>query len=753
MIRSLLRFLMVLSLFGLCVSWCAQSLALDGAFPGARSKWHGFDRFDFEVDGKPVTVVAPRESAAGRPWIWHAEFFGTVPEPEIALLAKGFYIVHMQTPDLFGSPTAVANWDALYKEMTEKYGLSKRPALVGISRGGLYCYNWAAKNPEKLACIYGDAPVCDLHSWPAGKGKGSGNPTEMTRLMAVYGAKSEEELFEKAASPIDELKTLAEAKVPLLHVYGDADQGVPPEENTAVLAERYKQLGGEIALIAKPGVGHVHGLEDSTPIVEFIESNCLTQPGASNSRPLEIRSRRELFVDRYLIDRLENAELRLAMPRDEGSVLAMDEPWEGPHSGYTTVIRDGDRLLMYYRGISKLTLDGSDFERTCLAESKDGIHWIKPKLGLFEFDGSKENNIVLDKAAPATHNFCPMLDTRPGVPANERFKAIGGTLDKLFAFASEDGLHWRKMQQEPFFTKDDVAIPHVHLFDSQNLVFWSETEQVYVCYFRLWDGVRRIARTTSPDFRHWSASQLMQQVHDDGVHGPQPAPQEHLYTNQTTPYFRAPQIYVALPARFFEGRQVISESEAAKINVTPEFFKDTSDAVFMTSRGGNVYDRTFLEGFLRPGIGLQNWVSRTNYPALNLIQTGPTEMSFYVNQDNAQPTAHLRRYSLRLDGFASVNAGAAGGELLTKPLVFSGKELAINFATSAGGGIRVELQDVDRKPYPGFSLGDCQEQIGNEIERVVTWGNNSDVSALAGKVVRVRFQLKDADLYAIRFVP
>jgi hypothetical protein len=173
----------------------------------------------------------------------------------------------------------------------------------------------------------------------------------------------------------------------------------------------------------------------------------------------------------------------------------------------------------------------------------------------------------------------------------------------------------------------------------------------------------------------------------------------------------------------------------------------------MTSRGGNVYDRTFLEGFLKPGIGPQNWVSRTNYPALNLVQTGPTELSIYVNQDYAQPTAHVRRYSLRLDGFASVRAGAKGGELLTRPFIFSGKQLAINFATSAGGGIRFELQDASGQPLPGFALADSREQIGNEIERVVSWNGGADLGAIAGQTVRLRCVLKDADLFALQFQP
>lgn len=244
-------------------------------FPGKPGTWHGFVRYDFEVAGKPVLVVVPRVPAPGKPWVWHGEFFGHKPESDIALAGRGFHIVHMAIPNQFGSPQAVELWNELHRELTAKHGLSKRAALVGVSRGGLYCYNWAARHPDKVACVFCDAPVCDLHSWPGGKGKGTGNAAEFVRLKEVYGTASDDELFAKALNPIDHLEPLAKAKVPLLHVYGDADTGVPWQENTGVLAERYRRLGGEISLIAKPGVGHVHGLDDTTPIIEFIERHCL----------------------------------------------------------------------------------------------------------------------------------------------------------------------------------------------------------------------------------------------------------------------------------------------------------------------------------------------------------------------------------------------------------------------------------------------------------------------------------------------
>lgn len=725
--------------------------SVEATFPGTKTLWNNFDRYDFEIDGKPVLIVCPPAATRGKPWIWHGEFFGHKPEPDIALLARGFHVVYTKNPDLFGAPQAVAHWNKVHAELTQKYGLADKAALVGVSRGGLYCYNWAAANPDKVACIYGDAPVCDAMSWPVGRNPGEGNANEIPKLLKVYDVETVYELFPKVVSPVNNLVPLARAGVPLLHVYGDADTAVPWKDNTGLLAERYRILGGDITLIPKPGIGHVHGLDDPTPIIDFLATHSLRAVAAADSAPRVIGSRRELFVDHFLIERLTKARLHLHEPRSEGRVLSLDAPQEGPFSAYTTVLQDSDRYLMYYRGVRNVGRDGDDHERTCLAISSDGIHWTKPELGLFEHDGSSANNIVLANAAPITHNFCPMIDTNPGVAASERFKAVGGTGHHLYALISADGIHWKKLREEPILSDSNVPFPHVHMFDSQNLVFWSEAEQKYVCYFRVWDGVRRVARSTSDDFANWSPAVMMLQLHNDGHSGTQLAPTEHLYTNQTSPYFRAPHLYVSTAARFFEGRQVLTEAQAKAINVNPIYFKDTSDSVFMTSRGGNVYDRTFLEGYLKPGIGAGNWVSRTNYPALNLVQTGPTEMSFYVNQNYAQPTAQLQRYSLRLDGFASVRAGADPGELLTRPLIFDGSQLKINFATSAAGGLRFELQTPDGQPIPDFKLEDCQEQIGNEIERIVSWKSQPDLRSLAGQPVRLRCVLKDADLFAIRF--
>ncbi|NUQ61279.1 MAG: hypothetical protein HUU20_02255 [Pirellulales bacterium] len=451
----------------------------------------------------------------------------------------------------------------------------------------------------------------------------------------------------------------------------------------------------------------------------------------------EIGSRRELFVDRYLIQRLDGVQLKLHSPQPAGVALRLDRPWEGAYSGYFTVIKDGPKYRMYYRGLPVLQ-DGSEAETTCYAQSDDGISWNRPNLGLYEVCGTKQNNVVLHGHAPASHNFSPFLDSKPGVPASERFKAAGG-LRGLLAFASEDGIHWKKLREEPIITEG--------AFDSQNVVFWSETEGLYVCYFRTFSqGVRSVSRATSPNFLTWSKPVAMH--YGD-------APPEHLYTNQTHPYFRAPHIYISLPMRFFPGRTALSDEVFKKLQVRPEYASyarsECSDGVFVTSRAGNQYDRTFLEAFFRPGLDPGNWVSRSMMAALGVVPTGPAEMSLYYHQHDGQTTFHLLRATLRTDGFASVHASYQGGEIVTRPLKFAGKELTINYSTSAAGSIRVEIQDEAGKPIPGYRLTDATEIIGDQIERAVAWKAGTDLGALAERPVRLRFVLKDADLYSLRF--
>ncbi|MEE8378756.1 MAG: hypothetical protein V3R49_00060 [Gammaproteobacteria bacterium] len=435
--------------------------------------------------------------------------------------------------------------------------------------------------------------------------------------------------------------------------------------------------------------------------------------------PLNIGSRLELFVDYYMIEKLEGVQLKLHTP--QLAPLSANPP----QGGYATVIKDGNLYRLYHRDSLKSykgqRYDGNPGEITCYMESHDGINWISPNLGLNDVDGTKENNVIFARAMPYSHNFSPFLDHRPSVPAEQRFKALAGVKKGgkqvypggLHAFISADGIHWKKLRDKA------VIKYHSSAFDSQNVSFWSEYEQCYVCFFRTWtggwwQGLRTISRTTSKDFVNWTKPEAM----NPNAEG------EHLYTSQTHPYFRAPHIYIATPTRLAAQRGALT------------------DIVFMSSRGGNHYERTFLEAFIRPGFDPKHWTNRANYAALNVVPTTPTEMSIYISQ---------RRYFLRTDGFVSVNAPYKGGQMLTKPFIFDGKHLIINYSTAASGSMQVEVQNLTGEPLEGFSLADCAEFYGNSIEHTVNWKNGNDLGKLASTPLRLRFIMKDADLFSLRF--
>jgi hypothetical protein len=324
------------------------------------------------------------------------------------------------------------------------------------------------------------------------------------------------------------------------------------------------------------------------------------------------------------------------------------------------------------------------------------------------------------------------------VPSAERYKAVAGIAPgSLQFFASPDGIRWTKLEGKTFFEKGWV-------FDSQNVAFWSEVEQKYVLFYRrVVKNVRCIVRATSDDLVNWTPGVLMAGAADP------PVAQEQFYTNQTHPYFRAPDLYVSLAARFMEGRATLSEQQRAAIGLDASSWltHDCSDAVFMTIRPGDTrYDRTFAAA-------PHNWVSRANYPALGVVPTGPAEMSLYVQRGYGQASHYLERLTLRTDGFASVNSPGAAGEMRTRVLTFRGKKLELNYSTSAAGSVRVEIQDADGKPVPGFAASDAQPLTGDALDQVVTWKNAGEdkLATLAGKPVRLRFLLADADLYSFRF--
>ena len=469
------------------------------------------------------------------------------------------------------------------------------------------------------------------------------------------------------------------------------------------------------------------------------------QIGWAQPIPRNIKSSVELFVDYYLIDEMKGSSLKLHHPNHEQAVLVFDRPWEGSQTGYVTILKDGDEYRMYYRG-------GGDLVReyTCIALSKDTVHWTRPSLGLFEFEGSKNNNIIWTgpkKAYCESHNFSPFIDRNPACKPSERYKAVAVTRvypkpdqrkNVLIGFVSPDGIHWKKVREEPLITEGG--------FDSHNTMFWDDTIQKYVCYSRAGQkGKRSVNRCTSKNFLDWTEPVLL----DFGDTVP-----EHFYTNGIVPYFRAPHLYLGFPMRFIDPRN------RNKIGLEQRETDGFSDAVFMSSRDGLHWDRTFMEAFIRPGLDPANWggAHGNQTIAWGIVPSGDNEIviywtDHYDNYPKQDSIPRLVRGRIRTDGFISVNAPYAGGEIITKPLVFEGKHLVINYATSAAGSMKVEIQDAKGKPIPGFTLDDCAAFWGDEINRIVAWKDGYDVSRLAGQPIRLRFVMHDADLYSIRFAP
>ncbi len=460
----------------------------------------------------------------------------------------------------------------------------------------------------------------------------------------------------------------------------------------------------------------------------------LFSAAGSAVEPVDIGSRLELFVDRLLVDRMEGVEFRMHQPV---KTPPSDAPF--PSGFYATVIKDGDKFRAWYRGrdpdYGGPTFNGHPGECLHYAESADGVNWDRPNFGRYVVGGTRDNNVILRDLPPFVHNLCPFLDDRPGVPADERYKAVAGCAsmpdDKergipkrsLFAFVSADGIDWEQRNEIIPFRNE-----WRHAFDSSNLAFWSEAEGLYLCYFRTWTkegNLRSVSRSTSPDFVTWS----------DPVALDPNLPGEHLYTTNTHPYVRAPHIYIALPTRFVRNRGNAPTYNRKESNST--------DILFMSKRAGSAhYDRLFTEAFIPPGRDPDLWGNRANYAAQNVLLTAPDELSIYHKSGD--------RYVLRVDGFISARAGSPEGELVTHPLIFEGRELVLNFSTSAAGRIAVELLTADGDPLPGYSLADAQAEYGDFIDKAMEW-KSGDLSAVAGRPVRLRFVMQECDLYSFRF--
>lgn len=457
---------------------------------------------------------------------------------------------------------------------------------------------------------------------------------------------------------------------------------------------------------------------------------------AASAAPIDVGNRRELFVDDHLIERLSGgAKQVLQIPEPRELVFTADAAWEGNTSAYFNLFADGDGFRMYYRGSGyDLETEKSLHEEyTCLALSKDGIHWTRPELNLFEHAGSKKNNIVWFGTS-ATHNFSAFKDGNPAAPPEARYKAIGAH-GKPRAYHSADGVHWKQVK--------DQALVSNGTFDSQNIAFWDAARNTYRMYWRINPGsVRGIRTGASADFMKWGdEADLVYPGKPDQAALPY-LDRVQLYTNAVQTYARAPHLFIAFPTQFIQKSK----------DSPPKFYQ--TQPLFMSSRDGVTFKR-WDEPVISMTAPENRDGNRGNYAEWGLLHLpgDPREVSLYATEGKRKygPT-RLRRFTYRTDGFVGIVADKDGGELLTKPLLAAGRHLTVNYKAELGGSLRAELQDADGRPLPGFTLADCEPLTDDELDAPLHWKASAAANPQAPTTpFRIRFVLESATLHAMQF--
>lgn len=477
--------------------------------------------------------------------------------------------------------------------------------------------------------------------------------------------------------------------------------------------------------------------------------------------------RRVLCWDESCVGKNDGVSVISHKPVKKELALVCDDEWEGVHNGYASVLKIGDRYRIYYRADnSRQRIDGQKIPGVhgviCVAESRDGITYKKPNIGKYEYNGTKNNNIVFMREEKPIDNFSVFYDTNPACPENERFKALseinlgndnGGT--KLIYYASADGYDFREMYYL------DVE----GTFDSYNVMVWDDATEQYFLYYRAfhtpegedrlsWNGarpnwIRHIRVATSKDFRTWE------------THGrisfKEGQEEYQLYTNQITRYCRSRDTFIGFPVRYCDRAAEKRNFHHMPLgdrheNITEVYGREgtaVTDCVIMTSNDGFKFDRRD-EAFLTPGVENRNncWYGNC-YTVYGLIETeseeegAPDEISFYIGENYRIKNVNFRRYTVRLDGFFSWYAPYKGGTVLTKHFMVGADEMRVNFATSALGGMTVSLCSEDGEELEGYT---SYEMFGDSVDRPVEF--EKPLSALKGSCVCLKFTLKDAHLYS-----
>ena len=452
----------------------------------------------------------------------------------------------------------------------------------------------------------------------------------------------------------------------------------------------------------------------------FSTRNFFSNKQKKKMKPYKIKNKRELFFDDFLTEDRSNLEIRLHEPHAHTPEPSL------PDGYYMTMIQHDGTIRCYCRrNFSEFTKENPQYtvksgfvgEYTAYNESAGGIKFLEPPL--FLYDCGVPNVMYCMKVG--THNFCPFYDENPACPKEEKYKAIGGVCDQggIFGFVSADSYTFKLLSQKPLI---EPKKEWEYCFDSQNVVFWSELENCYVCYFRLNktpDGrkLRTIGKITSPDFRVWSKPTYLNINLEN----------ENLYVSLIAPYPRAKHLYIGTPTRYIEDRGSVT------------------DITLVFSRDGIHFIRPFPGAWIKPGPDPERWKNRANYLAYNIVQTKPEEMSLYHSH------SHIR-YSLRTDGFTSLTAAYSQGEWISKTMQYENGWPEFNIATSARGYFKVELQTPDGKPFEGYSLAESKCFYGDKISYTAQWNNNNKKFPLKkNDLFRIRCILCEADLYSFSF--
>ncbi len=453
--------------------------------------------------------------------------------------------------------------------------------------------------------------------------------------------------------------------------------------------------------------------------------------------PIEVGRARQVFIDGRFLGSKQAVELVVNRPRATGEMLLVPEnPWESGWIGdYLSVIQEGGRVHMWYDASDRNAIKAPDQGMTGVAyaySTDNGATWVKPKLGVIEYGGSTENNLVIK----GVHGF-HVFRNRPDAPADEKYALFSGQPNKLFV--SGDGFHWKAQGREPFLN----MAGHSGL-DSQNVMFWDSRIKRYVAYPRinLPPFNRTVGRSESPTLGDFPDPVVV--LRRDS----KDPPEMDFYTSAAIQYPFAADAYYMFPAAYHHWPSPPHPSNDGPLDVQ-----------FAASRDGLAWKRPDRRPVIRLGLKGE-WDSGCMYAGYGLSRDGE-ELSLYYTAHDVTHGAYVKRGFLggkisraiyRLDGFMSVDATYKGGSFTTPLIRFDGDLLQLNLDASAGGWIRVELMGEHDRPISGFTREDADQIPHNSVAATVSWKGVTDLSKLKGQPIKLRFLMRDAKLFAFQFV-